>query len=139
MTAITIRKLPEEAKHKLRLRAAANNRSMEAEARGILLSALEQPIHTDLSWIEQLIEVGNEFGGVDLPVPVRDDEASVAEFWSLLRDHPRHQCDCGSHEGTARGSLRSEVASSAAIDSCHDNHQSGGGARRHRDTARRAA
>ena len=80
MTAITIRKLPEEAKHKLRLRAAANNRSMEAEARGILFSALEQPIHTDLSWIEQLIEVGNEFGGVDLPVPVRDDEASVAEF-----------------------------------------------------------
>ena len=40
MTAITVRKLPEDAKQRLRMRAAANGRSMEAEARSILLGAL---------------------------------------------------------------------------------------------------
>ena len=40
MSAITIRQLPPEAKQRLRLRAAAHGRSMEAEARTILLEAL---------------------------------------------------------------------------------------------------
>lgn len=72
MTAITIRKLPEGAKQKLRLRAAAHGRSMEAEARDILLTALDAPARVDLTWIEQLIEVGDAVGGVDLPLPPRD-------------------------------------------------------------------
>jgi plasmid stability protein len=33
MTAITLRQLPEGVKQRLRLRAAANGRSMEADAR----------------------------------------------------------------------------------------------------------
>ena len=60
MTAITVRKLPEDAKQRLRMRAAANGRSMEAEARSILLEALDQPSRVDLTWIEQLIAVGRE-------------------------------------------------------------------------------
>ncbi len=71
MTAITIRKLPEGIKQKLRMRAAANGRSMEAEARDILVSELERPAAVDLSWVERLIEVGNELGGVELPIPPR--------------------------------------------------------------------
>ena len=43
MTAITIRKLPEDAKRRLRMRAAARGTSMEAEARAILLAGLEAP------------------------------------------------------------------------------------------------
>ena len=78
-TAITIRKLPESAKQRLRMRAAAHGRSMEAEARTILLDALEQTQRVDLSWIEQLIAVGDEVGGVDLEVPA-DEPAQVADL-----------------------------------------------------------
>lgn len=70
-TAITIRKLPEETKQKLRLRAAAHGRSMEAEARDILVSELSRPGPADISWVEQLIELGEEMGGVELVIEPR--------------------------------------------------------------------
>ncbi len=79
MTAITIRRLPEDAKRRLRLRAAANGTSMEAEARAILLAGLDAPTSADLSWIEQLIELGRQAGGVELPQPP-DHPAAVADF-----------------------------------------------------------
>lgn len=79
MTAITIRKLPPGVKQRLRLRAAAHGRSMEAEAREILVHALEQSGRADISWIEQLIEVGDELGGVDLP-EVPDEDATAADL-----------------------------------------------------------
>ncbi len=74
MNAITVRKLPEGAKQRLRMRAAANGRSMEAEARDILLTALDEPRRVDLTWVEMLIDVGHELGGVELELP-RDDPA----------------------------------------------------------------
>ncbi len=80
-TAITIRKLPESAKQRLRMRAAAHGRSMEAEARTILLDALEQSQRADLTWIEMLIAVGDELGGVELEIP-DGGEATVADFGS---------------------------------------------------------
>lgn len=70
MTAITVRQLPDGTKQRLRMRAAAHGRSMEAEAREILVSAL-QPSRADLSWIQQLVEAGDEYGGVDLEIPDR--------------------------------------------------------------------
>ena len=79
MTAITIRKLPEEAKRRLRLRAAARGTSMEAEARAILLAALAEPVRDDLSWIEQLIAVGNDIGGVELAL-IPDEPATAADL-----------------------------------------------------------
>ena len=82
MTAITIRKLPEDAKQRLRMRAAAKGRSMEAEARDILLSALDEPRRVDLSWVDQLVELGAEFGGLELDIPPRTvgvDAVAVAE------------------------------------------------------------
>lgn len=79
MAAITIRKLPDEAKQRLRMRAAAHGRSMEAEARDILLDALEATGQADLSWVEQLIAVGHELGGVDVP-EVGDDVATAADL-----------------------------------------------------------
>jgi plasmid stability protein len=79
MSAITIRKLPEGAKQRLRMRAAAHGRSMEAEARIILLEALDRTQRVDLNWIEQLIEIGDELGGVELELPA-DEPASAAEF-----------------------------------------------------------
>jgi plasmid stability protein len=78
-TAITIRKLPESAKQRLRMRAAAHGRSMEAEARAILLDALDQSQRVDLSWIEELIAIGDEVGGVELEPPP-DAPATAADF-----------------------------------------------------------
>jgi plasmid stability protein len=79
MDAITIRKLPHGVKHRLRMRAAVHGRSMEAEARAILLDALANTQRADLSWIEQLIAVGEEVGGVDLEAPA-DEPASSADL-----------------------------------------------------------
>jgi plasmid stability protein len=79
MTAITIRKLPDEFKQRLRMRAAAHGRSMEAEAREILVDALSNSSRVDLSWIEQLIAVGHEVGGVDLEIP-EDQPATAADL-----------------------------------------------------------
>lgn len=79
MTAITIRKLPPGVKQRLRMRAATNGRSMEAEAREILVQALEQSGRADLTWIEQLIQVGEELGGVNLP-EITDEDATAADL-----------------------------------------------------------
>lgn len=61
------------------MRAAAKGRSMEAEARDILLTALAADTRMDLNWIEQLITVGEELGGVDLELPA-DEAATAADF-----------------------------------------------------------
>lgn len=79
MAAITVRQLPEEAKRRLRLRAAAHDRSMEAEAREILLAALLDDRRVDLTWVDRLIEVGLELDGVEIP-QVADDPAPAAAF-----------------------------------------------------------
>jgi plasmid stability protein len=71
-TAITIRQLPDEAKRKLRLRAAAHGRSMEAEARDILVTTLNQSASVDLTWIQQLVELGREVDGVELLLEPRE-------------------------------------------------------------------
>lgn len=79
MGTITIRQLPEGVKQRLRMRAAANGHSLEAEARGILVNALEPPGRADLNWVEQLIAIGNELGGVNLP-EVDDEPATAADL-----------------------------------------------------------
>lgn len=79
MSAITVRQLPDDVKHQLRMRAAANGRSMEAEARSILVDALAEARRVDLTWVEQLIALGEELGGVEIP-EVSDDPAPAATF-----------------------------------------------------------
>ena len=78
-TAITIRQLPLAAKQQLRMRAATNGRSMEAEARTILLEALDRSPDADLTWIEQLMAAGQRAGGVALP-EIDDAPATAADF-----------------------------------------------------------
>ncbi|KXP03653.1 FitA-like ribbon-helix-helix domain-containing protein [Tsukamurella pseudospumae] len=74
MATLTIRNLPDHVKEKLRIRAAHNGRSMEAEARMILEESLVEPGKVDLSWVEAFIELGREFGGIELEIPPREVE-----------------------------------------------------------------
>lgn len=72
MASITIRKLDDEVKARLRLRAAANGRSMEEEARVILRLAVrrEEPPVKGLG--TALHELFKPLGGVELELPPRE-------------------------------------------------------------------
>jgi hypothetical protein len=52
---------------------------MEAEARTILLEALDRSPDADLTWIEQLMAAGQRAGGVELP-EIDDAPATAADF-----------------------------------------------------------
>jgi len=69
--AVTIRGLAPELKARLRVRAAHNARSMEAEARAILEAALAAPEadQTDLATFARSLFA--PLGGVELELPVR--------------------------------------------------------------------
>lgn len=73
MAVMTIRDLDDEVRDKLRVRAAENKRSMEAEVRAILTAAVESPIE------RSLIDVLRAFGeavresGHELELPPRTD------------------------------------------------------------------
>lgn len=79
MASITIRKLDDEVKARLRIRAAENGRSMEEEARAILREAVgpEAPP-------ENLAEFTREcfapLGGVELELPPREPAREPPDF-----------------------------------------------------------
>lgn len=70
--AVTVRGLAPELKARLRVRAAQNARSMEAEARAILEAALTAPEEdpTDLAAFARLLFA--PLGGVELELPSRE-------------------------------------------------------------------
>jgi plasmid stability protein len=79
MASLMIRDLDEAVKARLRVRAAHNGRSMEAEARAILRAALSEPaarrglgsrIHQRFSDIED----------VDIALPPRTEPPRAADF-----------------------------------------------------------
>jgi len=71
MASITIRKLPENTKRRLRIRAARNGRSMEQEARELLETSLAQPDPEPVNIGEAIRRRFAPFGGVDLKIPPR--------------------------------------------------------------------
>ena len=71
MASITIRKLDEQTKARLRVRAAHRQRSMEDEARNILREALAEEISTPRNLAESIRRRFRPLGGVDLRLPVR--------------------------------------------------------------------
>lgn len=82
MAALTIRKLDEGVKARLRLRAAKSGRSMEEEARRILSGALAEP-STEAPGQRLLRIFREEFGalgGVDLDLPSRDSDWEPPTF-----------------------------------------------------------
>jgi plasmid stability protein len=78
MPAVTVRNLPESVHRALKLRAARNARSTEAEIRVILEQAVSAKTAAGLG--SQLAALGRRFGGIDLNI-IRDSRpAEPADF-----------------------------------------------------------
>lgn len=71
MASITIRRLPENTKRRLRLRAARNGHSMEQEARELLEAGLAQPESKPDNLGQAIHRRFAALGGVDLKIPQR--------------------------------------------------------------------
>ena len=71
MASITIRKLDDAVKSRLRVRAAHHGRSMEEEAREILKSALASEASHGLNLAQSIRRHIEPLGGVDLNLPSR--------------------------------------------------------------------
>ena len=80
MATITIRRLDEKTKARLRVRAAHHGRSMEEEAREILRSALTAFSPTPVNLAETIQRRFAQFGGVELPVVKRDSVRDIPAF-----------------------------------------------------------
>jgi antitoxin FitA len=81
MATLTIRKIDDEIKVKLRVQAARNGRSMEAEVREILAAALQSPVPEKGlgTWLhEQFMAAG--FGEVQVDIPQREPWRPSVEF-----------------------------------------------------------
>ncbi|MBN1171200.1 MAG: Arc family DNA-binding protein, partial [Micromonosporaceae bacterium] len=78
MAAVTIRNLDDRIRERLRVRAAMNGRSMEAEIRVILADAVaDSPEGSDL--FSTLLDRFGQVGGVDLELPRRATPARAAD------------------------------------------------------------
>lgn len=71
MATITVRNLDEEVQRRLKRRAAAHNRSMEAEAREILSAAVAEG-----DFVTAWLDATEEFRGEAVPVPERSQPRS---------------------------------------------------------------
>jgi antitoxin FitA len=67
MASITIRRLEDSTKQRLRVRASRNGRSMEEEARQILKAALKEKAATGRDLVESIRKKFAPLGFVNLP------------------------------------------------------------------------
>ena len=72
MASITIRKLDERTKARLRMRAARHGRSMEEEARTLLRAALQDDAPSSSNLADAIRARFRRLGGVELALPVRE-------------------------------------------------------------------
>ena len=80
MASITVRNLEDGVKHRLRIRAAENGRSMEEEARDILRTALyhQEPGQENLA--SAIRARFAPLGGVELDIPSRSPMRKPPRF-----------------------------------------------------------
>ena len=71
MASITVRNLEDRLKHRLRIRAAENGRSMEEEARDILRTALYHQQSGQENLASAIRARFAPLGGVELDIPPR--------------------------------------------------------------------
>ena len=80
MASITVRNLDDDVKQRLRVRAAVNGRSMEAEAREILKSALAVEAGPAGNLGTVIHELLAPYGGVELDIPPREQMREPPKF-----------------------------------------------------------
>jgi plasmid stability protein len=78
MAVVTVRNLAEETHRAIRVRAAKNNRSTEAEIRAILDEAVRPPRRVRVG--SELAAFGRRFGGLDLDTSRVQSETEEASF-----------------------------------------------------------
>lgn len=78
MATLTIRKLTDATKGKLRVRAAENGRSMEEEARRIIEDAVGPDDNVSLA--EAIHRIFAPLGGIDLELPPRQPVGEPPDF-----------------------------------------------------------
>jgi plasmid stability protein len=72
VASITIRRLDEETKARLRVRAARHGRSMEEEARTLLRTALRGDVPAAGNLADAMRSRFRRLGGVELRLPARE-------------------------------------------------------------------
>ena len=80
MASITIRNLGDDAKIRLRVRAAGNGRSMEEEARLILREAVGRETVPENGLGTAVHELFKPLGGVELELPPREPMREPPRF-----------------------------------------------------------
>lgn len=82
MVSMTIRKLDDDLKARLRVRAARHGRSMEEEARSILRAALANRVEDDsgASLYAAIRARVEPFGGIDIELPPREPQRDPPDF-----------------------------------------------------------
>jgi plasmid stability protein len=80
MASLTIRKLDERTKARLRVRAAHHGRSMEEEAREILRSAVGDVSPGITNLAESIRKRFAALGGVEMKLPKRDPIKQPPDF-----------------------------------------------------------
>lgn len=76
---VSIRNLDDRVRERLRVRAAAHGRSMEAEMRAILVDAVHEPGDEE-GPLAALVARVRERGGIDLDLPARTEAPRPADF-----------------------------------------------------------
>ncbi|MBN9151035.1 MAG: Arc family DNA-binding protein [Micrococcales bacterium] len=79
MAAVSVRDLDDEVKDRLRVRAAANGRSMEAEIRAILVDAVNDTKES-VGLLAALEDRFGALGGAELDLPPRATPPRAASF-----------------------------------------------------------
>ncbi|MCW5696055.1 MAG: plasmid stabilization protein [Bauldia sp.] len=80
MATLTIRRLDEDVKRRLRLRAAAKGRSMEEEVRSILQRELKEAPRDEVDLGTAIRRIFEPLGGVELELPPRDGFQPRVDF-----------------------------------------------------------
>jgi plasmid stability protein len=81
MAMLTIRNLDPAIKERLRIRAAEHGRSMEAEVRAILQTAIDaSPRSSEQKFYERIRARFAPLGGVDLELPPREPARDPPRF-----------------------------------------------------------
>ena len=91
MATLTIRNLDDLLKRRLRLRAAARNRSMEEEARQILRAALQEPAMSTPDLGARIRARFAGLGDVQLPIEAREPVRASPVLDEPLLARPAHR------------------------------------------------